>query len=205
MTLVHARRAPAPAAAGFGTAFRSWTRAAATWWLARSSKTALAETAGVPIGPGERVLTLDQAPAGALVAATAAAVYVGGRCGPRRAWRRLGWEEVTRAGWDERSCALILTGAGPGGMWREQLVLDRESTLVDLARERVRATLLASAVVRQGDRACALVLARRQPGSGKVIWVTLVNGADGVRDQAIRARAAAAIADLRARTGIPAQ
>jgi hypothetical protein len=202
MTLASAGHAPAPAlGAGFRTAARSWTRAAATWWLARWSRTALAETAGIPIEPGERVLTFDRAPTGALVAATAAAVYVGGQCGPRRAWRRLGWEEVTRAGWDDRRRALVLTGPGPGGMWREELLLDRQSTLVDLARERVSATLLASAVVRQGDQICALVMARLRPGSGKVIWVTLVNGAG---DQVIRARAAAVIADLQAQMGIPA-
>ena len=85
------------------------------------------------------------------------------------------------------------------------LALDRDSTLVELARERFRATLLASATVRHSDRVCAVVMARRQPGSGKVIWVTLLNQASDTEDQVIRAKAAAAIAALRAQTGIPAE
>ena len=48
-------------------------------------------------------------------------------------------------------------------------------------------------------------MARRQPGSGNVIWVTLLNQAGDAEAQAIRAKAAAAIADLRAQTGIPAE
>jgi len=48
-------------------------------------------------------------------------------------------------------------------------------------------------------------MARRQPGSGKVIWVTLLRHAGDTEDQAIRAKAAAAIATLRAQTGIPAE
>jgi hypothetical protein len=47
-------------------------------------------------------------------------------------------------------------------------------------------------------------MARRQPGSGKVIWVTLLNQADDTEDQAVRAKAAAAIAALGAQTGISA-
>jgi hypothetical protein len=88
-----------------------------------------------------------------------------------------GVEDVVRVGWDDRRCVLALTGAGPGGMWRKELALDRHSALVELARERVSATLIASTAVRHGDRVCAVVMARRQPGSGKVIWVTLLNQA----------------------------
>jgi len=40
--------------------------------------------------------------------------------------------------------------------------------------------------------------------SGEVIWVTLLNQAGDTENQAIRAKAAATIADLQAKTGIPA-
>jgi hypothetical protein len=206
MTLTHTQQAAAPAAsAGFRVArarFRGWPAAAR---LARRGKTAQAKAAGVPIGPGERVLTLDRGPAGPLAAATAVAVYIGGQSGPGPAWCRLGWEEVTRARWDDRRCVLVLSGAGPGGMWRKEVALDQRSTLVELASERVSATLLASAVVRLHGRACAMVMARRQPGSGRVIWVTLLSLAGGPEDQEIRAKVAATLADLRAQTGIPAE
>ena len=206
MTLAHTQQTAAPAAsARFPTTRARFRRRTAALWLARRSKTAQAKTAGIPIGPGERVLTLEREHGGALVAATAAAVYLADQSEPGATWCRLGWEEVTRIGWHDRRKMLALTGAGPGGMWRKQLALCRHSTLVELARERVSATLLASATVWHNDRICAVVMARRQPGSGTVIWVTLLGPASDTEDQAIRAKAAAAIAALRAQTGIPAK
>ena len=62
---------------------------------------------------------------------------------------------------------LALTGAGPRGMWRKELALDRRSALPALALERVSATLLADRMVRHNDRVCAVVMARLQPRSGK--------------------------------------
>jgi hypothetical protein len=72
-----------------------------------------------------------------------------------------------------------------------------------LTRPQVRK--LASATVRNDDQVCAVVMARRQSGSGKVIWVTLLNAASHTGDQATRAKATTAIAELRAQTGIPAE
>jgi hypothetical protein len=206
MTLAQTRQAAASAASARAGTGRAWFRPqAAARWLARRSKTARATAAGMPIRYGERVLVLEHAPAGCLVAATAAAVYTHGQGEPGRPSCRIGWEEVIRAGWDERRSALALIGAGPSGVWRKELAVDRHSALVELARERTGATLLASAVVRDGDRVAAVVTARRQPGSGKVVWVTLLSQAGVTNSQAILARAAAVIAELRAQTGIPAE
>jgi hypothetical protein len=197
MTLAHIRQAMTPAA--------SARLRAATMRLTGRSKTARARKAGVPIGPGERVLAVDRGPGDSLVAATAAALYFGGQSEPGRTWCRRGWEEVTHVGWDDRRGVLALTGAGQGGMWSAELALERHSTLLELARERVSATLLASAVVRDSDRVCAVVMARRQPGTGTMIWLTFLNRAGDAENPAIRAKTAAAIADLRAHTGIPAE
>ena len=167
MTLADTRQAAAAAAsATFHTAWARVRPRAAAMRLARWSRTAQAKTAGVPIGPGERVLTLDLGPAGALAAATTAAVYFGGEREPGRTWWRVGWEEVTSVGWDNRRSVLTFTGAGPGGMWRKEVALDRRSTVP---------ALLASRMVRHNDQVCAVVMARLQPRSGKVIWVTLLN------------------------------
>jgi hypothetical protein len=206
MTLAQTRQAAASAASARAGAGRAWfwPPQTAARWLARRSKTARATTAGLPIRHGERVLLLEHAPAGCLVAATAAALYTYGQGEPGRSWCRIGWEEVIRIGWDERHSALTLIGAGPSGVWRKELAADRPSALVELARERIGATLLASAAVRDGDRVAAVVTARRQPGSGEVVWVTLLSQAGVTNNQAILARAAAVIADLRAQTGIPA-
>jgi hypothetical protein len=207
MTLADTWQAAASATRARFRTGRGWLESpqAAARWLARRSKTAQALTAGMPIRPGEGVLLLGQAQDGAPVAATAEAVYAPGRLESGRSWCRLGWEEVIRIRWDDQRCALALIGAGPSGMWRQELVLGRHSALVELARERVGATLLASTVVRDGDRVVAVVTARRLPGSGKVLWVTLLSQAGATENQAIRVRAAAAIAELRAQTGIPAQ
>jgi hypothetical protein len=72
-----------------------------------------------------------------------------------------------------------------------------------VARERVASTLLASTAVRHGDQLCARVTARRQPGSGKVVWIVVLNEAAGISNPAIRTEVAAAIAALQADTGIP--
>jgi hypothetical protein len=88
-------------------------------------------------------------------------------------------------------------------MWQKELVLASRSALVDLARERVASTLLASTAVRLGDQPCARVTARRQPGSGKVVWIVVLNEAAGISNPAIRARVEAAIAAIQADTGIP--
>jgi hypothetical protein len=203
MTLAQTRRAAASAGSARVGTGRTWFRPpqAAARWLARRSKTARATTAGVPIRCSERVLLLERAPADWLVAATAVAIYIHGPGEPGRSWSRIGWEEVIRIGWDERRSALALIGAGPSGMWRKELAVGRHSALVELARERIGATLLASAVVRDRDRVAAVVTARRRPGSGHVVWVTLLSQADVTNNQAILARAAAVMADLRAQTG----
>jgi hypothetical protein len=105
--------------------------------------------------------------------------------------------------WHDRHQVLAFTGVHPGGMWRKELVLASRRALVDVARERVASTLLASTVVRLGDQPCARVTARRQPGSGKVVWIVVLNGAAaGISNPAIRARVEAAIAGLQAETGI---
>jgi hypothetical protein len=46
--------------------------------------------------------------------------------------------------------------------------------------------------------------ARRPPGSGKVVWIVVLNEAAGTSSPAIRARVQAAITALQAETGIPA-
>ena len=106
-------------------------------------------------------------------------------------------------GWDDRRHVLTLTGVGPGGTWRKDLMLPSRTALVELSRERVTSTLLASTAVRHGDQVCAWMTARRQPGSGTVVWVVVLNAANA-GNPAIRGKVEAAITNLQAHTGIPA-
>jgi hypothetical protein len=164
----------------------------------------MARAAGAPIGPAERVVTVGSVVEGSLIVATTAAVYWQDGPGPGRAWSRLGWEDVGGVSWDEQRRVLTFTGVRPGGVWRKELALPAHTALVELARERLTSTLLASAAVRHGDQVCAWVTARRQPGSGNVMWVVVLNGACGISASAIRAKVDAAIVDLQAKTGVTA-
>lgn len=204
MAVTHAGQIATPAGTpGFTAGVGAWLRAAGGR-LARRSRTSAAKAAGAPIGPAERVLTIGHDLEGSLVVATGAAVYIQGRGGgPGRTWMRLEWQDVDAVLWDDRNHVLALTGVRPGGLWRKELALESHTALVDVARERVASTLLASTAVRLGDQVCARVTARRQPGSGRVVWMVVLNGAAGISNPAIRARVEAAIADLQADTGIP--
>jgi hypothetical protein len=202
MAVTHTRQINAPAShAGFTALVRARLRASAGW-LARRRPTSAARGAGAPIGPAERVVTTGCDVEGSLIVATTAAVYW--QDGPGHAWSRLGWEDVGRVGWDEQRRVLTLTGVRPGAAWREELALPSHTALVELARERLTSTLLAGAAVRLGDQVCAWVTARRQPGSGKVVWVVVLNEAADASVSAIWAKVDATIADLQAETGITA-
>ena len=204
MAVTDAGQLAAPAAEpGVTAGVRAWLRAAGQW-LARRNQRSAANAVGAPIGPAERVLATGHDLAGSVVVAASAAVYFQDRDGPGRAWSRLGWEEVDVVRWHDRHQVLAFTGVRPGGLWRKEVVLASGSALVDVARERVASTLLASTIVRLGDQPCARVTARRQPGSGKVVWIVVLNQAARISNPAIRASVEAAIAAVQADTGIPA-
>jgi hypothetical protein len=204
MAVTHPGQLAVPAAEpGFTAAMRAWLRTAGER-LARRNRRSPARAAGAPIGLAERVLTLGHDIAGSLVVATSAAVYIQDRGGPCRTWSRLGWEDVDAIRWHDWHQVLAFAGVHRGGLWRKELALASPGALVDVARERVASTLLASTAVRLGHELCARVTVRRQPGSGKVVWIVVLNEAAGISNPAIRTEVAAAIAALQADTGIPA-
>jgi len=181
---------------------RNRLRAAAAARPALRSRASAAKAAAAPIEPSELVLAVDRGPSGSLAVATREAVYCQDR--PGGTWTRRAWEDVTRVAWDDQRRLLRLTGIGPRGIWRKDLTLRSGTVLVDLARERVTATRLASTDVRAGGRVCALVTARRRPGSGAVVWTVVLNETAAAGYPEIRAAVAAAIDGLRAGAGIPA-
>jgi hypothetical protein len=156
--------------------------------------------AGVPIGPGERVLTTTHEVSGAPVVATGHAIYHQDRAAGGRSWARLGWEDVDRIQWDESSSALVLTRLRGSELQKIALHLARHAPVVELARERVTWTILASAPVLSRGRVCGQLAARRRPGSDDVRWVfTLQDGTAG--DPALRSRVSGTIAALEAELG----
>jgi hypothetical protein len=132
---------------------------------------------------GERVLTTECDTTGAVLVATTLAAYQR-PAWPSRVWSRLGWEEIGGVSWDARDGRLELIGLEPGLRVRAHLA--RRTPMVDLVRERVAATRLATARFHLTDGRTATVLVRRRPVTDEVVWVVLVNGVDhsgnGARD-----------------------
>jgi hypothetical protein len=168
--------------------------------LSGLSKTAVATAAGAPIQPGERVLVSLRQVNGPLVAATGHAVYHQDR--PDRAWSRLAWEDVDQVFWDDQPCALTLDRVSRGGSPPVVLRLPRSAPLVDFARERVTATILARAPLLSAGRVCGWLTARRRPGSDRVKWVLTLQDTAAAGDPALASRVAGTIAALEADLGL---
>lgn len=121
-------------------------------------------------------------------------------------WRRLGWEEIAKVSWDSVRLVLTATGlpgrravAALGPAAAIDLYLVRRSRLVDLARDRVAATLVVSRRVPVAEGGTVLVTGRRRPGSTTVTWVVFsgTNGT-GPDPYLVRAQVQEAIRALRA-------
>ncbi len=190
--------APTPEA-GRGTA---WPRAHRAQ-LARSRTVPSAAAASAPIGRRERILVTEREVNGAPVVATANAIYHRPVDGPD--WLRLGWEDVGRVAWTARSGTLTLTALPDSGSSGLLLHLPGPAPLVGLARERVGSTWLTGTLVWHDDRACAQVIARRQPGTGRISWIIAFSRAGDIEDSAVQAEVADAIDELRAEIGLPAR
>jgi hypothetical protein len=192
-----------------------------------------------PTDYGERILARERDLGGHPIFATTHAMYhyPGPRVTPGRhfhgrvrphtgdravppGWRRLGWEEIAKVSWDSVRCVLTVTGLpgrravaalGPDAAF--DLYLVRRSRLVDLARDRVAATLVVSRRVPVAAGGTVLITGRRSPGSTTVTWVVFSgpngNGGghagthhlpeeDGADPYLVRAQVQEAIRGLRA-------
>ena len=135
-------------------------------------------------------------------------------------WRRLGWDEIAKVSWDSVRHVLTVHGlpgrravAALGPEAAFDLYLARRSSLVDLARDRVGATLVVSRRIPVAAGGTVLVTGRRRPGSTAVTWVVFSgrngNGGghtgahhlpdeDGADPYFVRAQVQEAIRSLRA-------
>lgn len=186
------------------TRMRAW-RTAARKRVRQLDRARALRAAGVPIGPAERILGTAHDTAGSLVAVTTAAIYLPAQTGPSHTWLRLGWESIYAVRWDQRRGTLALAGLLPGGIWREEVSLAAGGTMVAAARERVTATRLAGAMVRLDDQVRAQVMARRQPGTGKLVWDIVLNGPADLTSPAIMAKLHGAIFAIQEAAGLPRQ
>jgi hypothetical protein len=125
-------------------------------------------------------------------------MYHGDRGGP---WLRSGWEQVGRVDWDGQRGALLLWGLTPEVPRRTALVLRSGCGLVGLARERVAWCTLLVGPIRL-DVVGVVSAVRRQPGSGRLVWLVRFDaGVDG-DDPATSLRLVSALRRVRAEAGI---
>jgi hypothetical protein len=176
--------------------FRLGERLAARWrHLAGRRSLIAAGCAGLEAERGERVLAgcrdLD---GGYALVATDRALY---RRAELDGWSRLGWERVTRVDWHAadgqpgRFVVTVLSGTAPARL----IVPARErGVMPELAAERMTHAYLGRWTVPLGDGQDIMIEGRRQPGTGRLLWVIR----DGDRSRAVEL----AIARLAAEFGV---
>ncbi|GAA3755730.1 hypothetical protein GCM10022205_48640 [Spinactinospora alkalitolerans] len=145
------------------------------------------------LGRGERVLAHAASPSGPLVATDRALHLPDGHAAP--------WERVDRARWSEEG--LVFTEEGFG---ERTYAMAEPGSLAEVVFERVTATIVVSRHVPlaegdDGPRGVRLV-ARRPPGGADITWHLRFDEGVDPGDPDVRARSAAALADLREQMGI---
>ncbi len=92
-------------------------------------------------------------------------------------FRRLGWEQVERADWQQEDSRLsVVEVAGWGEPEpRTEIEVDDPGLLLDLLRERVTKSVVATVYARVRGRAGLSVVGRRSPvGEGPIVWSYLL-------------------------------
>jgi len=123
-------------------------------------------TPPVEVEPGEKVLAWAPAVDG-VVAGTRAALYLPGG-------RRLPWEQVEAADWDNDTDTLKVSEVGAWGEPRPtySFVLEEPNRLLQLVRERVTATVvLQRHVPIRGTRGLRVIARRAPTGEREVTWL----------------------------------
>lgn len=145
---------------------------------------------------GERLLAWSRVSPGGVAVATDAALYL-----PVPQVIRLAWDLVAKATFDETG-SLVVEGRpdrrSPDRAWR--VLLDDPGPLPTLVYERVTSSVVVSERVAIQDELGARIVARRA-GDGLRWTVTFDAGLDPA-DPQVRARADAALAELRSTLGV---
>lgn len=162
------------------------------------------------LGRGERVLAVGQSPDGSYLLATTHALHrvpapppagsPAADTGEGGGWR-LPYEDILRAVWDDETASLrVWEPSLPAGQVEVPLV--KPGRLPETVRERVTSTLIVSQHVPLRGRRGVWLTARRRPGDTEVRWTLVFDAGLDASDSSLRTRAAAALEDLRQRTGI---
>jgi len=142
----------------------------------------------VPVAAGERVLASAPLVGGeGVVAGTREALYV--------ADRRLPWEQVEAASWDQDSSVLTVREVGAGAVHR--LAVDNPVRLLQLVRERVTASVVLQRAVPLPLGSARVVARRAGGGNRDVTWFVEYDDLADPDDPAVIALVRAALASAR--------
>ncbi|GAA1968816.1 hypothetical protein GCM10009798_31790 [Nocardioides panacihumi] len=140
------------------------------------------------VATGERVLASAPLIGGeGVVAGTREALYV--------ADRRLPWEQVEAASWDQDSSVLTVSEVGAGAVHR--LAVDSPVRLLQLVRERVTASVVLQRAVPLPLGSARVVARRAGGGNRDVTWFVEYDALADPDDPAVVALVRAALASAR--------
>jgi hypothetical protein len=155
--------------------------------------------ASLSLQDGERVLASATTTDGSSIVATTRAVFLPTETG----LRRIGWEQVDKAGWDWDQGTLWVLEAAPLGArphrWRVQV--ENPGHVIDVVRERVNATVVVSQHVALAGERGVRVVGRRPPGTDVLTWSVAVDSGINVNDPQLRAKITEAVEEVRRQVG----
>ncbi|MDQ6934015.1 MAG: hypothetical protein M3130_01745 [Actinomycetota bacterium] len=165
----------------------------------------VARRAGLP--RGQRVLASAVARDGAWLLGTRDALVL--VCGPEdaspvgSAYRRITWEQIEAADWDSDESRLRVSEVGEYGLPRftASFVVDEPTTLLQLLRERVTASLVIQRRVPVSGRRGFSVIGRRPPAGGPIAWMHEYDAGVDPKDPDVARLASDALAQARAEVG----
>jgi hypothetical protein len=149
---------------------------------------------------GERVLASTQASDGTWVLGTRSLLVVVPADG---SVRRIPWEQVEDAGWDQETSVLTVTEVGTYGERRPaySFTMEDPALLLQLVRERVTASIVLQRWVPVRGKQGLTVIGRRSPGGGPVAWMYVHDRDIDPADPHVAAAADQALAAARAEVG----
>ena len=115
-------------------------------------------------------------------------------------FERIRYESILRVSWDQDSSTLIVVRPEPAGQL--DLPLAGPGYLPETVRERVQSTIVYSQHVPLNGARGVLLSARRAPGAAQARWTMAFDPGLDATDPTLRTRAAQALDEVRAQTGI---
>lgn len=166
------------------------------WWRRGGERTSVPT-----LQRGEQALASATGRDGTVVVATRDAFHV---VPPGDQGRRVPWEEVEAADWDDDSSTFRLSEVGDWGQVRPEhrVVLDDDAALLlQLVRERVTASIVLQRHVQVASGALRVIGRRAPHGAERVSWVFEYDQAVDPDDPAVRAAAQEALARAKDEVG----